>query len=803
MPRVAGDLAAWCGKPALQGTPGHPPRFIMLSTLTILFVSVVAAAGLQNDQPALEQSPIFVSGTEEYHTYRIPSLIVSGKGTLLAFCEGRKEAGGDSGNIDLLLRRSTDGGKTWGKTQVLWDDGPNTCGNPCPVVDSRTGTIWLLLSHNLGSDTEDGIEDGTSKGTRTAWVTKSRDDGATWDPPTEITRAVKHPDWTWHATGPGVGIQLRSGRLVVPCNDRVAGSKTWQSNVILSDNGGKTWRLGGIVEPGCDECQIVELADGRLMLNMRSNRGNHCRAVAISADRGETFTPLVDDPALVEPVCQGSILGLAGGNEVVFSNPASTRRERMTVRLSADGGKSWPCAKVLHDGPAAYSCLAHLGNGQIACLYERGEKSPYETIALARFSRGWLVGPTSTKSAIDQGSWRQKEFLITFWSPPPPDDRSLAAVAAEHYNLTWASEGGLDRAARHGLRVMLQSDLLSPATLDDPQSRAQLDALIERVKHHPALEAYFLTDEPGAGAFLALGKLVAYLREHDPIHLAYINLYPTYASEQQLGVTADAAARARVGIPQNFSGVGTTNRTVLAYADHIKKYLEIVKPDLISYDHYHFLKSEDGNQYFLNLGLIRQAALDARKPFLNIIQASTVEPTWRLPNAQELRFLAFTTMAYGGRGISYFLYWGSKAQGGLYQDGKPSPLARDAAALNAEISRFGPVLLALESTAVYHTAPLPYGTTPVPPTSPVQFVGLGEFVLGLFDNDGKTNALMVVNRSYGRTATATLKISLPGGRIEEFNRQSGQWTGGPPLAADRILHVTLNAGDGRLFRIGP
>ena len=131
-------------------------------------------------------------------------------------------------------------------------------------------------------------------------------------------------------------------------------------------------------------------------------------------------------------------------------------------------------------------------------------------------------------------------------------------------------------------------------------------------------------------------------------------------------------------------------------------------------------RSRDGNQYFLNLALIREAAQEARKPFLNIIQASTVEKSWRLPNARELRFLAFTTMAYGGRGISYFLYWGPKEQGGLYQDGKPSPLAPEAARLNAEIARFGPVLLTLESTGVYHTAPLPYGTTAVPAASPVQ-----------------------------------------------------------------------------------
>ena len=289
---------------------------------------------------------------------------------------------------------------------------------------------------------------------------------------------------------------------------------------------------------------------------------------------------------------------------------------------------------------------------------------------------GHPSGLQDARGGETPSSWKQKDFIITFWSPPPADDKTLAAVAAEHYNLTWVPEEGLDRAASHGLRAMLTSDLLSPAVLDDPPRRSRLEALIRRVKQHPALEAYFLTDEPGAGAFPGLGKLVAYLRQHDPAHLAYINLFPTYANEQQLGVSADAAARARVGIPQNYAGVGVSDRTVLAYRDHLKKYLEIVKPDLISYDHYHFLKSSDGGQYFLNLALIREAALEARKPFLNIIQASTVEPSWRLPDAGELRFLAFTTMAYGGRGISYFLYWGPKSQGGLYQDGKPSPLAR-------------------------------------------------------------------------------------------------------------------------------
>lgn len=338
------------------------------------------------------QAPVFVAGKEGYHTYRIPSLIVTPKGTLLAFCEGRKKSTNDTGDIDLVLKRSLDGGKSWQPMQVVWDDGDNTCGNPCPVIDHKTGTIWLLLTHNLGSDTEARIVDGASKGSRTAWVCKSTDDGATWSKPIEITKDVKKPDWTWYATGPGVGIQLRSGRLLIPCDNKVAGAKGRQSHVIYSDDSGATWKLGGVVGPNCNECQAVQVNDGRVMLNMRSYRANNRRLIAISKDGGETFSEPVEDAALIEPVCQASVLRYPKGG-LLFSNPASKKREKMTVRLSTDEGESWSAGKELHAGPAAYSCLAVLGGGQIGCLYECGEKGAYETITLARFSLEWLSKP--------------------------------------------------------------------------------------------------------------------------------------------------------------------------------------------------------------------------------------------------------------------------------------------------------------------------------------------------------------------------------------------------------------------------
>ena len=422
------------------------------------------------------------------------------------------------------------------------------------------------------------------------------------------------------------------------------------------------------------------------------------------------------------------------------------------------------------------------------------------TVVLLTVASAFAAVPKPT------GRWMQKHFLITFWCPPPATDENLAAVAAEGFNLTWAPAEALDVVARHSLRAMLTSKLLKPETLDDATKRSELDALIAKVKNHPALEAYFITDEPGAGAFPSLGKLVAYLRERDPTHLAYINLYPTYANEQQLGVCADAAERAKVGQPTDSGAISTDAGTILRYRQHLNQFIETVHPDLLSYDHYHFLKEtdgrdKDGKEYFLNLGMIRQAALGAGRPFLNTIQADTIIKTWRLPNAHELRWLVFTTMAYGGRGISYFTYWGPKDYNGLYQDGKPAPLIKDVAALNKEIAKFGPALLELNSVGVYHTAPLPYGGEALPTFSPVQIMGEGEFVLGLFGKAAQTNAFMIVNRNYRHEAETTVKVTLPGRKLKELDRQTGKWTRAKSLSEKRTVALKLAPGDGRLFRV--
>jgi BNR repeat-like domain len=326
-----------------------------------------------------EQAPVFVRGKGGYHTYRIPAMIVSPKGTVLAFCEGRKSSGADHGDIDLLLKRSTDGGVSWMAPQIVWEDGDHTVGNPCPVVDQTTGTVWL----------------GFCRDNDRVFMTHSNDDGATWARPAEITTEVKPADWGWYATGPVHGIQLKSGRLLMPCDHRIAGEKGMYSHAIYSDDHGTTWQLGGCLTRDTDECAAVETTDGRVYMNMRSYEGKNRRAVAWSDDGGLTWSDVTLDETLIEPICQGSALryhvaGRDGKSRVLFSNPASTERVNMTVRVSYDECQTWSAGKTLNHGPSAYSDLAVAADGTILCLYERGKKGAYETITLARFGIDWL-----------------------------------------------------------------------------------------------------------------------------------------------------------------------------------------------------------------------------------------------------------------------------------------------------------------------------------------------------------------------------------------------------------------------------
>jgi hypothetical protein len=350
------------------------------------------------------------------------------------------------------------------------------------------------------------------------------------------------------------------------------------------------------------------------------------------------------------------------------------------------------------------------------------------------------------------------------------------------FNLVWCgSEKELDVAGRHGLRGMLTNGLLAPASLDDPNRREQLDVLIARVSKHPALYAYYSIDEPNASQFPLLGKLVGYLRQRDPLHLPYINLFPTYANNKQLGTKGDV---------------------VTAYKEHLRLYVEQVKPSLISYDHYQFRLKGDGDQYFLNLAMIRRAAQEVGVPFLNIVQACTWAPnSMRVPNPDELRYLVYSTAAYGAQGISYYVYAHANHKGSLVSlDGTPGPLYYAVKSYNREFVAIARELQPLRSLGVYHTKMHEHGCEPLPTDAPFHLDPMQSptssrgFLLGCFGVADRQTHAVVVNLDYTADVTTTL---VGPGELELFDATTTRWTS----AKNAATELTLLPGGGKLVRL--
>lgn len=361
--------------------------------------SVLAAqsSGTEKVEPDFEHETVFAEGRDGYAKVRIPAIVATKRGKLLAFAEGR--TGGDSGPIDLVMKSSTDDGRTWSDIKILWDDGDNTCGNPCPVVDQETGTVWLLLTWNKGSDHESEIMSGKSDDVRHVYVMSSNDEGVSWSEPKKISQTTRRDHWRWYATGPGNGIQLtrgkHAGRLLIPCNhsDHTDPKEhPYRSHVIYSDDHGVSWKLGGIHEAKTNESGVVELSDGRVLQQMRSYHDKGMRAMAISEDGGESWGEVYLDEALNTPVCQANILryswpetkGAKDANIIMFSSPRGKGRQQMTVWISRDDGKTWPEQRLINAGGAGYSNMVVLSDGQVGLLYE---KDNYKTISFVRSIR--------------------------------------------------------------------------------------------------------------------------------------------------------------------------------------------------------------------------------------------------------------------------------------------------------------------------------------------------------------------------------------------------------------------------------
>ncbi len=409
-------------------------RTILLLFLTWALFDTQALSA----EPRLDKQDVFVAGQGGYPSYRIPALLMAPGGSLLAVCEARKTRG-DWAAIDIVLRRSGDGGETWSEAREMSEvDGPHqknpvalkqkladpsavTNNNPLLIADHQTGAVHFLFCQEY----------------MRCFYRRSDDDGQTFSEPVEITSAFEpfrdQYDWKVLATGPGHGVQLGGGRLVVPVwLSTATGGNAHRPSVIAtiySDDHGATWQCGDIVTGETDplvnpsESVAVELADGRVLLNMRSESTRNRRAIATSPDGATGWSRPVFDDGLAEPICMASMCRLStasdgGKNRILFSNPDNLERKKgkaepgksrdrknLTVKLSYDGCKSWPVSKTIEAGPSAYSDLAVGPDGTIYCLFERadpGTKYPGPSQVLARFNLEWLSDGRDSLEADDK-----------------------------------------------------------------------------------------------------------------------------------------------------------------------------------------------------------------------------------------------------------------------------------------------------------------------------------------------------------------------------------------------------------------
>ena len=400
----------------------------MKNILALTLIYLLCASRVTMAAPFLEKTNLFEEGKDGFASYRIPGIVVTAKGSVLAYCEARKFSSADQGEIEIYLRRSTDGGKTWSPAKQIAHMGPRlnllplnrlvkrkppqgqpetqTVNNPVAIA-GRDGTIHFLYCVEY----------------QRGFYMNSEDDGVTWSKPVEITPVLKQfrseIDWQRIATGPGHAVQLRTGRLVAPLwmsTTNKASKLHGAAATIYSDDNGKTWKRGEIALPAGNEPNIAELPDGRVFITARNGDPRSRRMVAYSRDgvTGWSQTEFVDD--LLEPRCMAGMVSYASTNEpkkslLLFSNPNTTKhenqdRENVTVKASADDGKTWPMSRLLQPGPSAYSDLAVLPDGTILCFYESGtpegdlkHKRPwaYAQLALARFNLEWLTADGSAK----------------------------------------------------------------------------------------------------------------------------------------------------------------------------------------------------------------------------------------------------------------------------------------------------------------------------------------------------------------------------------------------------------------------
>ncbi len=358
----------------------------------------------------ITETVVFENGDDGYQCYRIPAIVKAPNGDLLAFAEARRTDCGDFGDVDMVLKRSTDNGKSWGKLHMAVDFGDNQAGNPAPVYDLTDPTFpkgRLFLFYNTGTAHEADVRKG--KAVREVWYKTSIDDGRSWGDAVNITLQTSRPnaptanpaytfkeDWRSYANTPGHALQIQNGqykgRLFVAANHSAGppqeAYRDYAAHAFYSDDHGQTFKLTPNLDyAGGNEATAAETSDGSLLFNFRNQSGDaKYRLQGFTKDAGESWDEVKVMKDLPDPVCQGSIISFTpkrGQHVLLFSNANSqTKRENLTVRSSTDDGQTWSAGKVIYPGPVAYSDLVVQKNGNIGVLYE---KDGYKRITYAQF----------------------------------------------------------------------------------------------------------------------------------------------------------------------------------------------------------------------------------------------------------------------------------------------------------------------------------------------------------------------------------------------------------------------------------
>jgi len=375
--------------------------FRLLSGLAA-FVALVAA------EPLFTSVDVFTAGSEGYHTFRIPAIVTTPDGSLLAFAEGRRDNRHDpgGGDIDLVYKMSADQGQSWSALRVLDDPGEGwSASNPTPVADRTNGRVWLLYNRWEPGHGTDSSEPGTAN--NQSWARSSDDNGRSWSDAVDLTRAVRdYQDWGAMFFGPGGAIQGRDGRLIAPAARKLDTTTIWgaagdysgalhfmRAYTVFSDDHGVSWKRGKLLHALSDENQLVELADGAIMMDARQNDGSR-RWVAISGDGGESWSrPRTGQ--MLTPVCAAieRYTSKTAGDDrsrILWTGPAGPGRRNLVVRVSYDEGQTFRNEKVIYGGLAAYSDLAVLPDKTAGVLWERGVSDGYQFITFTRFDLEFL-----------------------------------------------------------------------------------------------------------------------------------------------------------------------------------------------------------------------------------------------------------------------------------------------------------------------------------------------------------------------------------------------------------------------------